>query len=104
MPKPPHLMPIPCHFTLIPLARRPSVSDATGLLPAQAIAHTAITLASRAGPALVASSVRVAELAIKHITPAPNAAKKQPHTQGDRMKNIINMARAARALGMGLLL
>src|SRR5690242_21126125 len=100
MPIPPHLTSTPPQVTAIPLTSRPSVSDASGLLPAQAIAHTAITLASRRGPALVASCVRVAELAIRHITPAPNAAEKQPHTQGDRTKAIMHTARAASALAV----
>src|SRR5580693_9391878 len=98
MPKPPHLMPIPCHFTLIPLASRPSPSDATGLLPAQAIAHTAMTLASRAGPALVANTVRVAELETRHITPAPNAARMVTGNQGDSTNSIMQEARIASAV------
>src|SRR5690349_17874824 len=81
-----------------PRPSKPSLSEASGLLPAQAIAHTAITLASRSGPALVASTVRVAELAIRHAAPAPNAAKNEPHAHGERTNPIMHTDSAARAV------
>src|ERR1700733_590096 len=92
----------PVHLMPTWLASSPSPSDATGLLPAQAIAHTAITLASCAGPARVASTVRVAELATRHITPAPNAAKKVTGNEGDSTNSIMQPARIASAVAASL--
>ena len=89
---------IPVHCRPTRLASRPSASEATGLLPAHAIAHTAITLASRSGPARLASSVLVAELAIRHVTPAPNAAAMLPQTHGESTKHIMHAASAASAV------
>ena len=60
--------------------------DASGLLPAQAIAQTAITGAMRSAPALLESSVRVAELAIRQVTPAPSAATPLSHADGAKTK------------------
>src|ERR1700722_3121872 len=88
----------PVHLMPIEPASRPSLRDATGLLPAQATAHTAITLASPAGPARVASSVRVAELETRHITPAPNAARIVTGNQGDSTNSIMQAARIASAV------
>jgi len=69
-----------------------------GLLPAQAIAHTAITLASCSCPALMASAARVSELAIRHVTPAPNAAKKQPTPAAKERTASCTRPRAANAV------
>ena len=57
-------------------------SEANGLLPAQAIAQTAMTAAVFSGPACSASTARVTELAIGRLAPAPSAATMPNHIVG----------------------
>src|SRR5262249_41513537 len=82
----------------IRLGRDPSISDASGLLPAQAMAHTAITRASLSGPASLASRVRVAELATRQAAPAKNAAPTLNQKFGDSTKAAMQMPSTARAV------
>ena len=78
-------------------AKDPSTSDAIGLLPAQAIAQTAITGATLAGPAAWDSNVRVMELASRHVTPAPTAAAKLTQIDDVATKSTMQTPSAARA-------
>jgi len=84
-------------------ASTPSASDATGLLPAQAIAHTAITLASLAGPASTASSVLAAEFATRQTAPARNAKTTLTHTAGASTKQIMHAPSANSTLAVSLI-
>src|SRR5215472_2627797 len=87
----------PVQVTPIQPASAPSVSDASGLLPAHAIAHTAITLATRSGPAALDSSVLVMEFASRQETPAPAAAAKLTQIDGVATKKIMHTPSAASA-------
>jgi hypothetical protein len=79
-------------------ASRPSTREAIGLLPAQAMAHMAMTLAIRSGPAYLSSRVRVAELAIRPASPAELAAATLSHIHGVSTKMTIDMPSSARAV------
>jgi hypothetical protein len=73
----------------------PSIKDANGLLPDQAIAHTAMTAPVLSGSACPASTACVTELATRQLAPAPTAAKTPIHILGAFTK--INMHRASEA-------
>src|SRR6516225_6183960 len=94
---------------MIPVSRRPaspanvpSANEASGLLPAQAIAHTAITGATRAGPAAADSRVRVIELASRAVTPAPTAAARLTTIHGVATNSTMQTPRAASRVAASL--
>src|SRR5580693_10151425 len=92
----------PVQRTPIQPARSPSLSEASGLLPAQAMAQTAITAATRVGPAALDSNVRVAELATRQLIPAPRAAATLTQTHGVMTKNTMQPPRSASAVAASL--